>query len=88
MLTTSKSITLNGKSEVTIDNRPVPIVSMTASIGNNGNLSMSKNVLDAILYVANREQAVTDMKAFDELAYQLASDAAIEVESKQLDNES
>ena len=73
MLTTTKNITLNGRSEFEVEGQKKIAATMTAVLGENGSLSKSENVIDIVLYEANKEAVQADMKEFSDMAYELAA---------------
>lgn len=73
MLTTTKNITLNGRSEFEVEGQKKIAATMTAVLGENGSFSKSENVIDIVLYEANKEAVQADMKEFSDMAYELAA---------------
>lgn len=65
MLTTTKNITLNGRSEFDVDGERKIAVAMTAFIGENGSFSKNENIIDISLYELNKEVIQNDISEFN-----------------------
>lgn len=76
MLTTTKNITLNGRSEFEVEGQKKIAATMTAVFGEDGSFSKSETVIDLALYEANKEAAQNDMKEFSDLAYNMSSEVS------------
>ena len=77
MLNSTKSITLTGTSvvEATAEGEmnTVPVVYMSATIGDNDTPVVTKSIQNRELYLANKEQIDKDMQEFEDTAWFLYS---------------
>ena len=75
MLNSTKSITLTGTSvvEATAEGEMniVPVVYMSATIGDNDTPVVTKSIQNRELYLANKEQIDKDMQEFEDTAWSL-----------------
>nr|DAO64488.1 MAG TPA: hypothetical protein [Caudoviricetes sp.] len=75
MLNSTKSITLTGTSvvEATAEGEmnTVPVVYMSATIGDNDTPVVTKSIQNRELYLANKEQIDKDMQEFEDTAWSL-----------------
>lgn len=75
MLNSTKSITLTGTSvvEATAEREmnTVPVVYMSATIGDNDTPVVTKSIQNRELYLANKEQIDKDMQEFEDTAWSL-----------------
>lgn len=75
MLNSTKSITLTGTSvvEATAEGEmnTVPVVHMSATIGDNDTPVVTKSIQNRELYLANKEQIDKDMQEFEDTAWSL-----------------
>lgn len=75
MLNSTKSITLTGTSvvEATAEGEmnTVPVVYMSATIGDNDTPVVTKSIQNRELYLANKEQIDKDMQGFEDTAWSL-----------------
>lgn len=71
MLTTSKSINVNGYSRVNENNKPY--VYFSASIDKNGEVSVNYSIQDKEIFNANQDLFETDRKAFEDEVRKLAN---------------
>ena len=75
MLNSTKSITLTGTSvvEATAEGEmnTVPVVYMSATIGDNDTPVVTKSFQNRELYLANKEQIDKDMQEFEDTAWSL-----------------
>lgn len=65
MLSKTKSISLNGKSTITVDGRNVIAMTMNANVNEDGSVSTSKYLQDKEIYLANKEEVDTDYAEFE-----------------------
>ena len=63
-LTKSQSITLTGKSELTVDGATVTVVQMSANIKESGNSNVTTTIVNQELYDANKAACRADMDEF------------------------
>lgn len=68
MLTKSKTITVKGTSTATIDGKVTVIMTMNASINEDGSMSMNKFVQDKEKYLANKDAVDADYAEFEKYA--------------------
>jgi hypothetical protein len=68
MLSTTKTISLNGTSTVQVDGKDVVAMTMNASINENGSFSVNKFIQNKEVYLANKEKVDTDYTAFETYA--------------------
>ena len=71
MLTTSKSINVNGYSRVNENDKPY--VYFSASIDKNGATSVNYSIQDKDVFNANQDLFKTDRKAFEDEVMKLAN---------------
>lgn len=71
MLNVKKTITLNGQSMLEESGQEVMVASMTATLTNDGVLSVNKSIVRPDLYEANKEEVKDDMTGFDFVAFDL-----------------
>ena len=71
MLTTSKSINVNGYSRVNENDKPY--VYFSASIDKNGEVSVNYSIQDKDVFNANQDLFETDRKAFEDEVRELAN---------------
>ena len=71
MLTTSKSINVNGYSRVNENDKPY--VYFSASIDKNGATSVNYSIQDKEIFNANQDLFETDRKAFEDEVRKLAN---------------
>ena len=64
MLKTTKSTTLNGTSVIKVGESDTPVVSMSASIPEQGNSNINTVIINKDLYEANKVACREDMDAF------------------------
>ena len=65
MLVTRKAITINGTSNVKMaDGTQIPVVTMTANIPEDGNVSNNTTIINKEAYNANKAECRADMDAF------------------------
>ncbi len=69
MLSTTYQKTINGTSVVTTENGDVVVATMYAAIQEDGNTSISKNIVNKESYEANKADIRKDMRAFEDLVY-------------------
>ena len=65
MLKKTKSINVNGSSVVTTENGEVVIMTMNATISENGTVSYSKYIQDKTLYTDHKAEAAADYEEFE-----------------------
>lgn len=70
MLKTTISKTINGTASVKNADEEIPVVYMSASISEDGNTNINKNVVNKDIYEANKADIRNDMAAFDTLVYE------------------
>lgn len=66
MLSTTKSITLTGSSKIAVDGKETVTMTMNATIGEKGSISITKTIQDKGVYLANAESVDTDAKGFED----------------------
>ena len=71
MLSTTKSINLNGTSSVEVNGVKSPVVYFNAQIKSDGTYNVNYSVQNDELYKANRDAAKADRDEFEELVESL-----------------
>lgn len=74
MLTTTKNITLNGRSEFEVEGQKKIAATMTAVLSENGSFSKTENVIDVSLYELHKAEVQSDMKEFSDKAYEMSAE--------------
>ena len=67
MLSTSKTININGTSVVEVDGVKTPVVYFNAQIQSDGRFNISKSIQNEELYKANKDVINTDRDEFETL---------------------
>ena len=67
MLSTSKTININGTSVVEVDGVKTPVVYFNAQIQSDGRFNISKSIQNDELYKANKDIVNTDRDEFETL---------------------
>lgn len=75
MLTTRKTITLNGESTILIGEKNVTIATMFASLNENGKLNTNLTIIDSANYVVYSEEVDADIAEFNVEATKLIKEA-------------
>ena len=70
MLKTNISKTINGTAIVKNADDEIHVVYMSASINEDGNTNINKNIVNKEMYEANKADIRKDMAAFDTLVYE------------------
>ena len=70
MLRTTVQKTLSGSSVIKTDKEEKVVASMSASIQEDGSISINKYISDKELYQANKDEVRADMDSFETLVYQ------------------
>lgn len=71
MLSTTKSINLNGTSSVEVNGVKTPVVYFNAQIKNDGTYNVNYSVQNDELYKANKEAVKADRDEFEALVEQM-----------------
>lgn len=71
MLNKNQSINVNGRSTITVDNKEVVVMTMSATIGESGAVNISKNIQYKNTYLENKETVDADAAAFETYVYSL-----------------
>lgn len=66
MLSKQKSMTVSGTSTVKVDGKDTPVMTMNATVSENGSVSNNKYIQDKAVYLANKTEVDADCVAFDE----------------------
>ncbi len=66
MLSTTQSITITGNSKIAVDGKETVAMTMNATIGEKGSISITKTIQDKGVYLANTESVDTDAKGFED----------------------
>ena len=72
MLSTTKSINLNGTSSVEVNGVKTPVVYLNAQIKSDGTYNVNYSVQNDELYKANKDTVKVDRDAFETLVESLA----------------
>ena len=75
MLKKTKSITVTGQSNVSVNGTERMAVSMSANIPADGSTSITKAIVDKELFNSNKAECKADMAEFDEYIYSLEESA-------------
>ena len=67
MLSTTKSINLNGTSSVDVNGVKTPVAYFNAQIQSDGKYNINKSIQDDALYKANKDVVKTDYDEFETL---------------------
>ena len=70
MLKTTISKTINGTASVKNADEEIHVVYMSASINEDGNTNINKNIVNKEMYEANKADIRKDMAAFDTIVYE------------------
>lgn len=65
MLKKTKTININGSSVVSTENGDVTVMTMNASINENGGMNCNKYIQDKELYAKHKEEAAADFAEFE-----------------------
>ena len=70
MLKTTVQKTLSGSSVIKTDKEEKVVASMSASIQEDGSISINKYISDKDMYKANKDEVRADMDSFETMVYQ------------------
>lgn len=68
MLSKAKTISVNGSSTVTVNEKDTVAMTMNASINENGSFSINKYIQNKDVYLANKDSVDADYAAFETYA--------------------
>ena len=75
MLSTTKTISINGTSTVEVNGVKTPVSYFNAQIQSDGKYNINKSIQNADAYKANKEQVDADFTEFDQKVFEAAVQA-------------
>ena len=75
MLSTTKTISINGTSTVEVNGVKTPVAYLNAQIQSDGKYNINKSIQNVDAYKANKEQVDADFTEFDQKVFEAAVQA-------------
>ena len=75
MLTTTKTISINGTSTVEVNGVKTPVAYFNAQIQADGKYNINKSIQNVDAYKANKEQVDADFTEFEQKVFEVAGQA-------------